>query len=119
MTNRVTLRCVYIYKSLHASERILITVCFKIKATLYLCHYYICFLYESVLHLRLAPYLNYNRIMTKNHSFELQVKQPKNLGHLYPFEFTVNHCTKCDALIRCVMIKSIRNQTSKDPSNKK
>ena len=30
-------------------------------------------------------------LLPKNRSFELQVKQPKNLGHLYPFEFTVQH----------------------------
>ena len=28
-------------------------------------------------------------LLPKNWSFELQAKQPKNLGHLYPFEFTV------------------------------
>ena len=28
-------------------------------------------------------------LLPKNRSFELQVKQPKILGHLYPFEFTV------------------------------
>ena len=28
-------------------------------------------------------------LLPKNRSFELQVKQPKNLDHLYPFEFTV------------------------------
>ena len=28
-------------------------------------------------------------LLPNNRSFELQVKQPKKLGHLYPFEFTV------------------------------
>ena len=30
-------------------------------------------------------------LLPKNQSFELQVKQPKNLGRLYPFEFTVHY----------------------------
>ena len=33
--------------------------------------------------------LNTGHYYPSTQSFELQVKQPKNLGHFYPFEFTV------------------------------
>ena len=39
---------------------------------------------------KIAKYI-LGSLLPKNRSFELQVKQPKNLGHLYPFEFTVYH----------------------------
>jgi len=28
-------------------------------------------------------------LLPENHLFELKVKKPKDLGHLYPFEFTM------------------------------
>ena len=39
-------------------------------------------------------------LLPKNRSFELQVKQPKNLDHLYPFEFTVSRYCKREKLWR-------------------
>ena len=45
-------------------------------------------------------------LLPKNRSFELQVKQPKNLAHLYPFEFIVCPTLYCSRymLLECMAI---------------